>query len=120
MNSWLLVSLATNPSVKPCGPELTNEMAGARLLDSFPAWVLGCQFLPLLEWLTSNLFVSLFATKARYMLIVIPLPNPRHPGPEPAQDSTTKLEPDRSRRQARSPSAGDPPSATLCRVNMNI
>ena len=79
MSSWLLASLATNPSVKPCGPELTNEIAGARLLDSFPTWVLGCQFLPSPELLTSSLFVSLFETKARYMLMVIPLPNPRHP-----------------------------------------
>src|SRR5207247_137060 len=103
-SSWLLASLATNPSVKPCGPELTKEKAGARLLDSFPTWVLGCQFLPLPEWLASNLFVSLFATKARYMLMVIPLPNPRHPRDEtsPAQGGTTKFEPDRSRRQARS------------------
>ena len=79
MSSWLLASLATNPSVKPCGPELTNEIAGDRLLDSFPTWVLGCQFLPSPELLTSSLFVSLFETKARYMLMVIPLPNPRHP-----------------------------------------
>src|SRR5215472_4774710 len=105
-SSWSLASLATNPRVKPCGPELTNEIAGARLLDSFPTWVLGCQFLPSAELLTSSLFVLLFATKARYMLMVIPLPNPRHPRAKLSQDSMIKFEPDRSRRQARSPVSG--------------